>query len=69
MSSRKSWTQALEQNFIELWQEHECLYDVSHEMYHNRAEKEKRWTEITNALNQPGELTEMLLLHYQNVIR
>ncbi|XP_073731832.1 uncharacterized protein [Misgurnus anguillicaudatus] len=53
MSSRKSWTQSLEQNLIELWQEHECLYDVSHEMYHNRAEKEKRWTEIANALNQP----------------
>ncbi|XP_056116082.1 uncharacterized protein LOC130091946 [Rhinichthys klamathensis goyatoka] len=53
MSSRKQWTQDLEQNLIELWQEHECLYDVGHEMYHNRSEKEKRWTEITNALKQP----------------
>lgn len=55
MSSRKQWTQDLEQNLIELWQEHECLYDVGHEMYHNRSEKEKRWTEITDALKQPGE--------------
>ncbi len=40
-----------------MWQEHECLFDISNEMYHNRAEKEKRWTEIANALQQPGELT------------
>ncbi|XDV11462.1 hypothetical protein PO909_000400 [Leuciscus waleckii] len=53
--SRKQWTQDLEQNLIELWQEHECLYDVGHEMYHNRSEKEKKWTEITNALKQPVE--------------
>ncbi len=36
----------MEENLIELWQEHECLYDISNEMYHNLAEKEKRWTEM-----------------------
>ncbi|KAK7138515.1 hypothetical protein R3I94_013975 [Phoxinus phoxinus] len=27
-------------------------------MYHNRSEKEKRWTEITNALKQPDFTVE-----------
>lgn len=55
MATTKVWTQALEQNLIELWQQHECLYDVANEMYHNRAEKEKRWTEVASALQQPVE--------------
>lgn len=50
MATRKVWTQVMEQSFIELWQEHKCLYDVSHEMFHNRSEKEKRWTEPVNDL-------------------
>ncbi len=49
----------MEENVIELWQEHECLYDISTKMYYNRAEKEKRWTEIANALQQPGELVKI----------
>ncbi len=57
MASKKVWTEEMEENLIEMWQEHECLFDISNEMYHNRAEKEKRWTEIANALQQPGELT------------
>lgn len=40
MATRKVWTHVKEQSFIELWQEHESLYDVSHEMFHNRSEKE-----------------------------
>ncbi|KAF4115304.1 hypothetical protein G5714_002793 [Onychostoma macrolepis] len=55
MASKKVWTEEMEEHLIELWQEHECLYDISTEMYHNRAEKEKRWTEIANALQQPVE--------------
>lgn len=55
MASRKAWTQGMEQKLIELWQKHECLYDVSHELYHNKAEKEEKWTEVANALQQPGK--------------
>lgn len=49
------WTQELEESLVELWQEHQCLFDVSDDLYHNRAEKEKRWTEIANSLQRPGE--------------
>ncbi|KAM6904503.1 uncharacterized protein FYW49_014592 [Xenentodon cancila] len=55
MATRKAWTQGMEQKLIELWQKHECLYDVSHELYHNKAEKESRWTEVADALQQPVE--------------
>ncbi|XP_061567664.1 uncharacterized protein wu:fb74b10 [Cololabis saira] len=55
MATRRAWTQGMEQRLIELWQTHECLYDVSHDLYHNKAEKEHRWAEVADALQQSVE--------------
>ncbi|XP_048838557.1 uncharacterized protein wu:fb74b10 [Brienomyrus brachyistius] len=52
---RSGWTQEMEESLVELWQEHQCLFVVSDDLYHNRAEKEKRWTEIANSLQRPVE--------------
>jgi len=31
----------MEEKLVEIWQEHQCLFDVSSELYHNWVEKEK----------------------------
>ncbi len=46
----------MEENIIELWQEHECLYNVTSKTYHNRSDKEKSWVSIAEALNLSGKL-------------
>jgi len=51
----KSWTRQAEERLIELWQESACLYDISDADYHNREEKDRRWREVADALQMPGE--------------
>jgi len=31
----------MDEKLVEIWQEHQCLFDVSSELYHNWVEKEK----------------------------
>ncbi|XP_062239063.1 uncharacterized protein wu:fb74b10 [Platichthys flesus] len=50
---RAIWGQETEHSLIEIWQEHQCLFDVSSSQYHNRVEKEKAWREIAKCLQQP----------------
>lgn len=45
---------------MELWSEQECFFDVSSHFYHNKVEREKKWTEITEAPEIPGEFTTRL---------
>ncbi len=47
------WSSAMEEKLINLWQEHECLYNVNDNSYHNRTDKEKSWAAIATELNQP----------------
>lgn len=51
------WTVQKEERLVELWSEQECLCDVSSHLYHDRVEKEKKWTEIAAALEIPSEYT------------
>ncbi|KAI4900990.1 hypothetical protein NFI96_032983 [Prochilodus magdalenae] len=51
---RFSWTVQEEEKLVELWREHECVFDVSSHFCHDRVEKEKGWTEIAEALKIPG---------------
>ena len=50
-----AWTREMEERLVELWREHPCLFDVSHELFHDRIEKDKSWLEIAIALQLPGE--------------
>lgn len=52
---RTSWTDESQETLIELWREHPCLYDVSHQFYQNRDQKEESWREVAAILNKPGE--------------
>lgn len=52
---RSSWTEETLETLVELWREHPCLYDVSHELYQNRVQKEESWREVAALLQQPGE--------------
>lgn len=54
---RVQWTSEMEERLVELWQEHECIYNVSSKNYHNRFEKENCWIVIANALGQQGNQT------------
>ncbi|XP_059383092.1 uncharacterized protein LOC132117798 [Carassius carassius] len=51
----RSWTPEAEETLIELWQQSACLYDISSADYHNREEKDKRWREVSEALQMPVE--------------
>lgn len=51
---RVKWTLEMEGKLVELWQENECLFDVSSKEFHIREEKEKRWAAIAAALGRPG---------------
>ncbi|XP_076015487.1 uncharacterized protein LOC143007874 [Genypterus blacodes] len=50
---RVKWTLEMEGKLVELWQENECLFDVSSKEFHIREEKEKRWAAIAAALGRP----------------
>ena len=59
-SVRVRWTAEMEDCLIDLWQDHECLYNVSCKDYHNRYEKDKRWRQIASTLNIPGEIFQVI---------
>ncbi|CAM4674260.1 unnamed protein product [Leuciscus chuanchicus] len=45
----------MEERMLEMWQQYECLFNVSSKEYHNRSDKEKSWGEIASDLNVPVE--------------
>ncbi|XP_037611162.1 uncharacterized protein wu:fb74b10 [Sebastes umbrosus] len=49
---RTTWSVEKEDKFVELWQQHDCLYD-SADRYSDRLEREKKWSEIATALELP----------------
>lgn len=49
--ARTTWSVEKEDKFIELWQQHDCLYNVSSDRFYDRMEKEKKWCQIAAALN------------------
>ena len=51
------WTPAMEERLVQLWQEHQCLFNISCKNYHNRLAKEKSWNAIAQALGHQGEKT------------
>ncbi|XP_016355152.1 uncharacterized protein LOC107698613 isoform X2 [Sinocyclocheilus anshuiensis] len=54
---RTRWTSEMEEQLVEMWQQHDCLFNVSSKLYHNRSDKEKSWGEIASLLNVPGPHT------------
>lgn len=54
-SSRVRWTAELEDILVDLWQDHECLYNVSSKNDHNHYDKDKSWGEIAAVLSIPVE--------------
>ncbi|XP_024859936.1 uncharacterized protein LOC108231246 isoform X2 [Kryptolebias marmoratus] len=50
MASRKHMWANKEVRFVKLWQQQECLYDISSKDYHNRSKKERAWREISEEL-------------------
>ncbi|CAM4575206.1 unnamed protein product [Leuciscus chuanchicus] len=52
--SRRKWTVDKEERLVELWAEQPCLFDVNCHSYHDRVEKEKKWTDIAEAIDMPG---------------
>ncbi len=57
------WTPEAEESLIELWQQSACLYDISSSDYHNREEKDKRWREVSDALQMPSEFDLQEIWH------
>lgn len=53
-TTRTRWTVDMEDLLVDLWKQYECLYDVSSDTYHNKAEKERCWEEIAVALDLSG---------------
>lgn len=51
---RVRWTSEMEDILVDLWQDHECLYNVSCRNYHIRTEKDRSWRDIAAALSVPG---------------
>ncbi|XP_041850012.1 olfactory marker protein a isoform X1 [Melanotaenia boesemani] len=44
------WTSEMENKLVELWEERECLFNVSAKSYHSRNDKDKSWQEIASAM-------------------
>lgn len=44
-----------EAKFVKLWQERECLYNISSKDYHDRSKKESAWREISEELQLPSQ--------------
>ncbi len=53
--NRRKWTVQKEEQTVELWAEQPCLFDINCSSYHDRVEKEKKWTDITGAVQMPGK--------------
>ncbi|XP_051272769.1 uncharacterized protein wu:fb74b10 [Dicentrarchus labrax] len=52
---RTTWSVEKEDRFLELWQQHECLYNLTGDRFYDRIEREKKWSEIATALELPVE--------------
>ncbi|XP_013861240.1 uncharacterized protein LOC106515779 isoform X2 [Austrofundulus limnaeus] len=53
MSSKKPMWSNKEAQFVKLWQQRECLYNISSKDYHDRSKKESAWREISEELQIP----------------
>ncbi|XP_029953718.1 uncharacterized protein LOC115393067 [Salarias fasciatus] len=53
--TRKRWTVGKENKLLELWEQHECLYNLSSDKFHNKIERERKWVEIASVLELPVE--------------
>jgi len=49
-----NWTEELEEKLIELWKQHECLYDISCNAYSDRAKKPSVLERIAQEMNIAG---------------
>ncbi|GAA6234925.1 uncharacterized protein LOC108885274 [Lates japonicus] len=54
-NARTTWTVEKEDRFLELWQQHECLYNLSADKFYDKMEREKKWAEIAALLELPVE--------------
>ncbi|XP_073722073.1 CUB and sushi domain-containing protein 3-like [Misgurnus anguillicaudatus] len=53
--SRRKWTVDKEERIDERWAEQPCLFDVTCHSYHDRVEKEKKWSDIASKFcGDPG---------------
>ncbi|TDH13772.1 hypothetical protein EPR50_G00036380 [Perca flavescens] len=64
---RVRWTTELEERIVEMWQQHECLFNVSSKQYHNRDDKEKSWGEIAADFDLPGASETAVYLQSSSV--
>ncbi|XP_042364129.1 uncharacterized protein wu:fb74b10 [Plectropomus leopardus] len=53
--ARTNWSVEKENKLLQLWQQHPCLYEFSADRFHDRLEREKKWTEIATTLDLPVE--------------
>lgn len=66
-ASRSTWSEEKESKFLELWQQHDCLYNMLADRFYDRAEKERKWAEIATVLELPGKCLFCLLCVAINV--
>lgn len=66
-ASRSTWSEEKESKFLELWQQHDCLYNMLADRFYDRAEKERKWAEIATVLELPGKCLFRLLCVAINV--
>uniref|UniRef100_A0A1A8JEE4 MADF domain-containing protein n=3 Tax=Nothobranchius TaxID=28779 RepID=A0A1A8JEE4_NOTKU len=52
---RGRWSSEMEERLVGMWQQRECLYNVSCKAYHNRNDRERSWAELATALDMPVE--------------
>ena len=55
-----TWSEEKEERLVELWREHECLFDVSAASYHNRNMRDNSWRTIASALGLPGRISSTI---------
>ena len=46
-----NWTEEVEEKLIELWKQHECLYNISCKAYSDRAKKRSALERIAQEMN------------------
>jgi len=49
-----NWTEEVEKKLIELWKQHECLYDISCKACSDRAKKRSELDRIAQEMNIAG---------------
>uniref|UniRef100_A0A1A8H8R2 MADF domain-containing protein n=1 Tax=Nothobranchius korthausae TaxID=1143690 RepID=A0A1A8H8R2_9TELE len=47
---RVRWSSEMEERLVGMWQQRECLYNVSCKAYHNRNDRERSWAELAVCL-------------------